>query len=99
MFFATVQRIDLRHLFLGQFKAEQIQILPDVIGIAGAGDHYDAPLQIPAQDHLCGGYSVSGGNSADWALWEQHPSPAKFSEEGKLEKEKNGKSLTDELYH
>ena len=48
MFFATVQRIDLRHLFLGQFKAEQIQILPDVIGIAGAGDHYDAPLQMPA---------------------------------------------------
>ena len=59
MLFISVKPTDLLHLILGQFKTKQIEVLPDVIGIARTGDYDDASLQIPAEDDLGGRYSVS----------------------------------------
>ena len=57
--FVPVKLADLLHLIVRQFKTKQIEVFPDMIGIARAGDHDDASLQIPAEDDLGGRYSVS----------------------------------------
>ena len=58
MFFVTVQRIDLIHLFFCQLKAEEIQVFLNMIRIGGTRDHDDAALQIPPENHLRYGYAM-----------------------------------------
>jgi len=52
--FTPVQSTDRHHFLLREFKAEQIKVFFDMLRIGRAGDHHDAPLQIPPEDHLGG---------------------------------------------
>ena len=63
MLLIPIQGRDPRHLRVSQFKAEQVQVLPDMVRVAGAGDDHYAPLEIPPQDHLGGGDAVGGSDA------------------------------------
>ncbi len=49
---APVQLCDLRHLSVGERKVQDIQVVPDVVHVAAAGDHDKAHLDMPAEDDL-----------------------------------------------
>lgn len=59
MFFAPIQGVDLRHLFLCQKEVEQFGIFLNVGRIAGAGNDHYALLQVPAEDYLRWGFPMS----------------------------------------
>ena len=65
MFFIAVQGADCCHFLICKFKAEQVEVFPDMLRIGRAGDHHDPALQIPAEDHLGRGYTVSFCNGSD----------------------------------
>ena len=52
MFLITVQRVNLRHFILRQFKIEQFGIFLNVVRIAGARYDHHTFLQVPPQDYL-----------------------------------------------
>lgn len=44
MLLTTIKFSDLCHLIVSQFKTEQVEVFPYMIGIARTGDHDDASL-------------------------------------------------------
>ena len=71
MLLIPIQGRDPRHLRVSQFKAEQVQVLPDMVRVAGAGDDHYAPLEIPPQDHLGGGDTVILRDGGDHRIAQQ----------------------------
>ncbi len=57
-FLAQVEVGDCRHLVLGQFEAEYIEVLRNALRVSGLGEHYDAVLQVPTDDDLGRGDAV-----------------------------------------
>ena len=58
MLLISVQKGNLRHFLVCKLETEQIQVLPDVIGVAGAWDNTHAFLQIPAENYLSRRFSM-----------------------------------------
>ena len=56
-----VERAHLPHLPVGQLEVENLDVLPDVVGIRSAGDDGETLLDVPAQDDLCRGLAVGFG--------------------------------------
>ena len=60
--FVPVQRGNFAHLVLAQLEIKDGDILPDMLGIAGAWNDSHASLQIPAEDHLHQGLAMGSSD-------------------------------------
>lgn len=68
-----VERAHLLHLAVGEGEVEDVDILPDVVGIGGSGYHRESLLYVPAQDDLGGSLAVCLGYPHDDRVSEQGP--------------------------
>ena len=69
MLFAPIKLCQPPHFVGRELKIEYFRIFLDVSGIARARDHRDVTLQIPAQNDLGSGLSVSAADPDDlWVL-------------------------------
>ena len=81
----VLEGVDLPHLRLAQLEVEKARVFKDVLLRLGPGDHRNAALQRPAQEHLekawvkrasagvsCEVYGAGGGERASeraWGCW------------------------------
>ena len=70
-----IQGGDLGHLLIGQGKVKQGEVVPDVVGVLGAGDDDVARLDVPAQDDLGVGFAVLLAQLSKHRLLQQGPVP------------------------
>ena len=65
------QLVEPRHVRLGELKAEQVGVLPLVLGIERFRNGCDAVLQAPAQDHLRGLHAHAVGDFGNRRMTQQ----------------------------
>lgn len=70
-----IQNCDRAHIFLGQTEIEDVHVLDHSFLMGGFRQDDHAPLDVPAQHHLCRGLCVLPANVFQCFIFEQ-PSPA-----------------------
>ena len=55
---SAIEFRDLRHLGIGEFEIEDVEVIPDVIYIPASGDDGESHLNVPPEDDLCGALAV-----------------------------------------
>ena len=66
------EAVEAGYFFGSEGEAEEIEVLLDAFRAGGLGDHDDADVEVPAQDHLGGGHAVLGCYLGQRAVCEDH---------------------------